>query len=239
VLGVEILPQEDKSEDSRLFDVRSGEVLRMISKSTRGDFYIGEPAWDDGNVRMFARQATKPGGGWTAGVDLIKMRGRTFDVEASIALFRSYLGFDRIIGDPSKNTFAVAYSTNRRVFYKTFSSALQETNFQVDHVLDTSAYGVLGRMITKEHEYVDPELGPIGCWNPHTGEKLWQVDDKGADRAVWLRNCALVGKQLRHPRTGKVIAEVPPNRVLVASSGITLWTLTVGANQRFEVWRLR
>jgi hypothetical protein len=172
-------------------------------------------------------------------MDLIKLRDRTFDVSDSVPLFRAALGFDRIIGDASRNFFAVAYSNNRRVSYMTLTNALEETKFQVDQVLDVSDAGVLGRMITKEREHVDPELGPIGCWNPRTGERLWIVEDKRADAATWLKGCALVGNQIRDAVSGRVIATVPANRIVIASKNRLLWTLSTGADQKFEVWRVR
>ena len=94
-------------------------------------------------------------------------------------------------------------------------------------------------MITKENEYTDPDLSPVGCWDPITGKKVWQLTDVRTERATWLRGCALVGADLLHPNSGKVIAKLPPNRTIIAARGQTIWTLTRGANQKFEVWRVR
>ena len=109
ILGVEI--PEEYSKDARLFDVRTGEVLRTISKHGRGDFYIGAPAWDDGVLRLFVRQATKPDGSSTDGQVLFTMHGRTFDPDKEVELFRAALGFDEIIGNPNNRYFAVAFQT--------------------------------------------------------------------------------------------------------------------------------
>jgi hypothetical protein len=230
---------DGRQEGLRLFDVRTGDVLRSVGAYPHRKLYIGAPAWDDGHLRMYVRQATKPDGSWTDGQVLMRMKGRTFEPDKEVLLFSAALGFDKIIGNPNSGHFAVEFSNNRRASFTTYSNDLVATKHQVDHVLDVSRWGVLGRMLTKENEDTDPELGRVGCWNPDTGKLLWQAKHESAGRSVWLASSALVGSEVCHPVTGEVIATVPSNRTIIAASGQTIWTLTKGANQKFEVWRVR
>ena len=243
VLGLEVLGPGSRSSDPlRMFDVRTGILQRKVARSPNAEGateeYIGSPAWDDGNLRMFAAHR-HDGERYRSGYVLWKMRGYTFDRGESGAIHNLDLGFDRLVGNPTKGPFAAEYSSNRHVSYTTFSQDIKETKFQADQVLDISSRGVLGRMITKRHEYSDPDMGPVGCWDPFTGKKLWQLHKDNRERAQWLDRCALLGEELRHPRTGKVLYRLPKDRTFIAAKGNKIWLLSNGPPRQFEVWRVR
>jgi hypothetical protein len=240
VLGIERLstPESRSSDMLRVWDVRTGKELTQIAQFSNGPNYIGHAAWDDGSLRMFASQRTV-GDKYGAGYILYRAKGSGFERGESVTLFESWLGFDRIVGNPSQGPFAAQISTNRRVFYVTLTKDLKKTKFQVQDVHDVNWRGVLGRMITKENEYVDPDLGPIGCWDPMTGKKLWQLTENDQERAIWLDRCALVGEDLRHPSTGEVVIRLPKDRMFIAARGDTIWLLTNDSARQLEVWRVR
>jgi hypothetical protein len=221
----------------RLFDARSGSVLRKVSQRHRHDLYVGRIAWDDGRLRMFATQR-KEGDRYRDGYELYKAIDG-FNRGESVVLFEVAQGFDRIVGNPSEGPFAAEYSSNRLVSYVTLTQNLKETKFQADQVLDISRRGVLGRMIVKKHEHSDPDMGPVGCWNPLTGEKLWQLPKNNHEDAYWLDRCALVGEELRHHRTGKVLYRLPADRTFIAARADLIWVLSGGPVRKLEVWRVR
>jgi hypothetical protein len=172
------------------------------------------------------------------GYDLYKTRGRSFDRGESVTLFEYAMGFDRIVGNPAIGPFAAQYSTNRRVFFITLTKDFKKTKAQVDDVHDVSQKGVLGRMIVKENDLADPDLGPIGCWDVRSGRKQWQLSENNHERAQWLDHYALVGQELRNPKTGQVVHKTPDFRTFIAARGKTIWLITNGLNRQLEVWRV-
>jgi hypothetical protein len=233
----EPLEKVDSNDQPRVFDVLNGRELATIGRFWSSENYIGDPAWDNGKVRLFASIPMIEGQP-KDGIELHRMKPGTFERVESV-LFTTYaFGFDRIVGNPSEGNFAVQYSSNRWAYHTTLTKELKKTPFQVDRVLDIDSKGVLGKMIVEQHEFGDPSLGPVGCWDPMTGQKLWQLDKPEPYKSLWLDKYALIERELRDPKTGAVVGKLPEGRMFVAARGDTFWLVTNEAPRKLEVWRV-
>jgi hypothetical protein len=231
-------PMEDVAgnDQPRVFDVLDGRELTTVGRHWSDQGYLGQVAWDDGTLRMFGAVPNRPS---RDGVELFKTKGYTFERGEAVEVTNYSLGFDRLVGNPAKGNFAAAYSSNRRIYYTTLTRELKKTPFQADVVRDICDKGVLGKMITHTPEYGDPTLGPLGCWDPMTGKKLWQLEDKEEHRAIWLDKYALVGNGLLDPASGEVLFSLPKERMFVAARGDTFWMVTNDAPRKIELWKIR
>jgi hypothetical protein len=133
----------------------------------------------------------------------------------------------------------VEYSPSRWQFFTTLTKNFVKTPFQVDFVVDVSHHGVLGKMIAEHHEFGDPTLGKLGCWDPMTGKKLWQSDAEQNEKAVWLDDYAITGSEIRSPLTGEVVANFPPDRIFASARGNTIWLITKQSPKKLEIYHVK
>lgn len=221
----------------RLFDVTTGKELLKVGRFTNNEGYIGRIAWDDGKVRLFATAKDKDGT-LREGFSIYRAEGNGFERGPGFKVITASLGFDKIVGNPSETYFAVRFSSNRWASFKTYTRDYAETTFQVDYIYDVSPLGVLGRMIVHVPEFGDPKLGKLGCWNPMTGELLWQTETKENEKVVWLDRYALTGTEIRNPTTGEVVANLPKDRIFASARGNTIWLVTKDSPSNLEVWHI-
>lgn len=240
-LGVERYePMDSKAPGNnrpRVFDLTTGIAVAVIGRFPDDEGHVGSIAWDDPSIRFTAMNQTIRDGLRRGGVTLYRTKGELFEPVESVVITDWDLGFDRIIGNPAGQFFAAQYSSNRRAYFHTLTKELKPTKLQLGRVSDVSDRGVLGKEVLKELEAGYTQDGPIGCWNPLTGERLWLTNYDGS-RALWLDGYALVGDEVLHATTGKVFVSLPKDRMFVAARGDTIWLITNETPRSLEVWRL-
>jgi len=226
------------NEMPRVFDVITGNELIKMGRYWDREGYLGHVAWDDGKLRLFASSLDESGK-HREGIFLYRAVGSGFERGPGVKVHDYQLGFDRIIGNPHESYFAVEYSSSRWPYFTTLTKDFVKTPFQVEYVVDVSSHGVLGRMIAEEHEFGDPTLGKLGCWDPMNGKLLWQTDTEQNEKAVWLESYALTGTEIRNPKTGEIVATLPSDRIFVAARGQTIWLLTKQSPRQLEIYHFK
>lgn len=127
-------------------------------------------------------------------------------------------GFDGIVGNPERGTFAVFEASNRSSQSTgVFRSDLTRVPGEFLHISDITPYGILDRQ-GKRTLTGDIDFDTLVCADATTGKVKWRASTK--DPAKWVGGDVLTGDSLLNGKTGRLLGKLTlPTLLAVGRDG--------------------